>query len=100
MSTETQTAKPPKPEKVPIFIDGTKYQAPAHELTGAQIRALAQPPVGEDRDLWLDIVDELDELINDDQVVQLIDKMRFFTVPRVINPGQLDGSACGAEVLP
>jgi hypothetical protein len=88
MSTEAQIATGPKPDKVPIFIDGTKYQAHAHELTGAQIRALAQPPIGEDRDLWLDIVDELDELITDDQVVELVDKMRFFTVPRVINPGQ------------
>lgn len=103
MSTETQTAKAPKPDKVPIFIDGTKYQAHAHELTGTQIRALAQPPVGEDRDLWLDIVDELDELdelINDDQVVELGDKMRFFTVPRVINPGQPAVQAAGATVYP
>jgi hypothetical protein len=88
MSTETQTARAPKPDKVPIFIDGTKYEAHAQELTGAQIRALARPPIGEDRDLWLDIVDELDELILDDQSVELVDKMRFFTVPRVINPGQ------------
>ncbi|MFL6061629.1 MAG: multiubiquitin domain-containing protein [Marmoricola sp.] len=101
MSTETQTAKAPKPDKVPIFIDGTKYQAHGTELTGSQVRALAQPPIGEDRDLWLDIVDELDELIADDQVVQLVDKMRFFTVPRVINPGQLGrvvGSAHRAGV--
>jgi hypothetical protein len=96
MSTEVETAKAPKPDRVPIFIDGTKYQAHAHQLTGAQIRALAQPPIGEDRDLWLDIVDELDELINDDQVVELVDKMRFFTVPRVINPGQ---SAGGCPVV-
>lgn len=88
MSTETQAAKPPKPEKIPIYIDGTKYQAHAKELTGTQIRALAQPPVGEDRDLWLDIVDELDELVGDDEVINMVDKMRFFTVPRVINPGQ------------
>jgi hypothetical protein len=87
MSIETETAKAAKPEKVAIFIDGTKYHAHAHALTGAQIRAVAQPPVGEDRDLWLDIVDELDEPISDDQVVELVDKMRFFTVPRVINPG-------------
>lgn len=88
MSTETQAAKPPKPEKIPIFIDGMKCQAHAKELTGTQIRALAQPPVGEDRDLWLDIVDELDELVGDDEVIQMVEKMRFFTVPRVINPGQ------------
>ncbi|MFP1155600.1 multiubiquitin domain-containing protein [Mycobacterium sherrisii] len=100
MSTETQPAKPAKPGKVPIFIDGTKYQAHESELTGSQIRSLAQPPIGEDRDLWLDIVDELDELINDNQVVKLVDRMRFFTVPRVINPGQsmIDSGAAGSVV--
>jgi hypothetical protein len=84
MSTETQTAEP---EKIPIFIDGAKYEAHSRELTGAQIRVLAKPPVGEDRDLWLDIVDKLDELIPDDKLVEIEAKMRFFTVPRVINPG-------------
>ena len=88
MSAETQAAKPPKPKKISIFIDGTKYQAHASELTGTQVRALAQPPVGDDRDLWLDIVDELDTLVRDDEVIKMVDKMRFFTVPRVINPGQ------------
>ncbi|WP_322921656.1 multiubiquitin domain-containing protein [Nocardioides renjunii] len=88
MSTETKAAKPPKPEKIPIYIDGTKYQAHANELTGTQVRALAQPPVGEDRDLWLDVVDELDRLVGNDEVIKMVDRMRFFTVPRVINPGQ------------
>ena len=90
MSTETQTTKDPKPGKVPIYIDGTKYHAPARELTGAQVRALATPPVGEDRDLWLDVPDELDELIGDEQIVSLKPNMRFFTVPRVINPGRCE----------
>ncbi|MGH1564562.1 multiubiquitin domain-containing protein [Mumia sp. DW29H23] len=86
MSTENMTKN--KPEKVQIFIDGAKYHATADELTGAQIRALADPPVADDRDLWLDIVDELDELIEEDRVVHLEAKMRFFSVPREINPGQ------------
>ena len=47
------------------------------------------PPVSTDRDLWLDIVDELDKLIEDDEVVVLENNMRFFSVPRVINPGQV-----------
>ena len=90
MSAETQTAKPPKPDNIAIFIDGAKYEAHSHQLTGAQVRALAKPPVGEDRDLWLDIVDKLDELIPDDKVVEIEAKMRFFTVPRVINPGTVN----------
>lgn len=93
MSTETLTKE--KPEKIAIFIDGAKYHAAAKELIGAQIRALATPPIAEDRDLWLDIVDKLDELVEDDQVVHLEAKMRFFSVPREINPGQRDSRDLG-----
>ena len=87
MSIETLTKEKPE-KKIEVFIDGAKYHATAAELTGVQIRALARPPVATDRDLWLDIVDKLDELIEDDQVVHLAAKMRFFSVPREINPGQ------------
>lgn len=88
MALETQKSKDPKPGKVPIYIDGTKYHPEADKLTGTQLRTVPAPPVSEDRDLWLDIVDELDELIENDQIVKLVPNMRFFTVPRIINPGQ------------
>ena len=88
MSLDTQKAKDPKPGKVPIYIDGAKYHSDGGDCTGAQLRALPSPPVSADRDLWLDVVGELDRLIEDDQVVDLEPNMRFFTVPRVINPGQ------------
>ena len=88
MSMETHTAKDPKPGKVPIYIDGMKYHPEGDKLTGTQLRAVTSPSVSSDRDLWLDVLDELDELIQDDQVVDLEPNMRFFTVPRVINPGQ------------
>ena len=45
------------------------------------------PPIGENRDLWLDRDGGLDELIADEETVHLLPEMRFFTVPRVINPG-------------
>lgn len=89
MATQSHAAKDPKPHQVNIYIDGVKYKAPIGELAGAQVRALTKPPVGDDRDLWLDIVDELDELIADDAQVTLEHNMRFFTVPRVINPGSV-----------
>ncbi|TCC38887.1 hypothetical protein [Kribbella speibonae] len=88
-SVETQKAKNPKPGKVPIYIDGTKYHPEGDKLTGTQLRTVPSPPVSSDRDLWLDILDELDQLIEDNQVVYLEPNMRFFTVPRVINPGQV-----------
>lgn len=82
--------------KTPIYIDGTKYHPEGDKLTGAQLRLVPLPPVSADRDLWLDIVDELDKLIEDDEVVVLENNMRFFTVPRVINPGQPTSPKTGA----
>lgn len=81
-------SKDPMPKEVPIFIDGTKYHPTGDKLTGIQLRELPMPPVAADRDLWFDIVDELDQLVEDDEVIDLVLNMRFFTVPRVINPGQ------------
>ena len=88
MSQDTLKAKDSASGKTPIYIDGTKYHPQGDKLTGAQLRLVPSPPVSSDRDLWLDIVDELDKLIEDDEVVALENNMRFFTVPRVINPGQ------------
>ena len=79
--------KPEAPGKVPILIDGAHVLAPRGELTGAQIRQLVTPPIGDDRDLWLDREGNLDDLVDDDEVIALRPQMRFFTVPRIINPG-------------
>jgi len=95
-SLDTQRTKDPKPGKVPIYIDGVKYHPEGDKLTGAQLRLVPSPPVSTDRDLWLDIVDELDQLVEDDQVVDLEPNLRFFTVPRVINPGQNPTQNTGA----
>lgn len=87
--TDTTAAATPvdKPGKVPILIDGTRYEAPHREMTGAQLRQLPRPPIGADRDLWLDVDGGLDRIIGDADIVDLHPQMRFFTVPRVINPG-------------
>ena len=79
--------KPDAPGKVPILIDGKKMLAPKGELDGAAIRQLPSPPIGDDRDLWLDRDGTLDDLVENDEVVKLRPQMRFFTVPRIINPG-------------
>lgn len=80
--------KPDAPGKVPILIDGVKVRAPGGALTGAEIRRLVDPPVGTDRDLWLDRDGTLDDLVEDDERIELRPQMRFFTVPRIINPGR------------
>lgn len=37
---------------VPIIIDDKHYRAPKETMTGAELRRLAQPPIGADRDLF------------------------------------------------
>ncbi len=91
----TPPAKPEAPGKVPILIDGTKVHAPRGALTGAEIRQLVDPLVGPDRDLWLDRDETLDDLVEDDETIELRPQMRFFTVPRIINPGaRHDAASC------
>jgi hypothetical protein len=74
-------------EPISIFIDGHRYLAPKKTMDGRQIRHLVDPPIPQDRDLWLEKQGGLDELIEDATEVRLHPDIRFFTVPRVINPG-------------
>ncbi len=73
---------------VRIFIDKERIRAPQQALTGAEIRELTDPPIGDDRDLWLDVPDALDELVEDQAEIEIRKGLRFFTVSRHINPGQ------------
>lgn len=79
--------RPGAPGKVPILIDGRRVLASRGSHTGAELRQLTDPPIGPDRDLWLDREGALDDLVEDEESVHLRPQMRFFTVPRVINPG-------------
>lgn len=83
----TDSPNPKAGGKLLIRIDGQKVHAPRGSITGTQLRNLTVPPIGLDRDLWRDVDGALDDLVEDDEVVELRPQMRFFTVPKVINPG-------------
>jgi mannose-6-phosphate isomerase class I len=75
-------------KKIVIHIDNSEFKVEATALTGAQIRALPTPAIGQDRDLYLEVPGPGDDqLIADDQRVELKNGMHFFTTPRVITPG-------------
>ena len=57
------------------------------ELTGRQIRELATPPIGADRDLFEIVPGGSDRKIEDGEAVMIRDHLRFFSAPRNINPG-------------
>ena len=81
---------PPKSEFT-IKIDRATYKVHARQLTGSQLRALSNPPIGPDRDLFEVVPGGSDIKILEDDVVTMRDGLRFFTAPAQINPGANEG---------
>lgn len=78
----------PGDHNVPIQIDGKPYKAPTTTKTGAAIRALATPPVGSDRDLFLVVPGPGDDVkVGDADSIELKPGSHFFSAPKTINPG-------------
>lgn len=72
-----------------IKIDRTEFKVKEHFLTGAELRALPNPPIGPDRDLFEVIPGGSDEKIAETQKVKMRDGLRFFSAPAQINPGSI-----------
>ena len=82
------------PTEIPITIDKKPFKAPKATMTGVEIRQLADPAIGPDRDLWhVGRGQEDDTKIADSQPVDLVPGDRFFSAPGAINPGAR-GVAC------
>ena len=79
----------PKDHRViPIFIDDTKYDAPKEQMTGAELRALPQPPIGAEVDLWLEVPGPKDDvLIRSGSTYAVKPGSKYYTAPSTINPG-------------
>jgi hypothetical protein len=73
---------------IPLQIDHKPYKAPNELMTGAEIRALAEPPIGPDRDLFQVIPGPEDDVkVGDHKLVELKPGMHFYSAPKSINPG-------------
>lgn len=78
---------------IPIQIDHKPYKAPKTPMTGAEIRALASPPIGSDQDLFQVVPGPKDDIkVGDQDSIGLEPGMHFYTAPKTINPG----GACSA----
>jgi hypothetical protein len=76
------------PKGIAITIDKRPYKAPKAQMTGAEIRQLADPDIGPERDLWhVGRGQDDDTKIVNDQPVHLVEGDRFFSAPGAINPG-------------
>ena len=65
--------------KITLHIDGKPYKTHTGPTPVAALRALRQPPVPDDKDLWLDIEDEQDQELDPAGSINVTDGMRFFT---------------------
>ncbi len=74
--------------EIPIQIDHKPYKAPKPAMTGSELRALAVPPIGADRDLFRVVAGPGDDvLVGDEDLVELQPGMHFYSAPKTINPG-------------
>lgn len=73
---------------IPIEIDHKPYKAPKTPMTGEELRRLAQPPIGADRDLFRVVPGPGDDVkVQDGDPVDLKPGMHFYSAPKTINPG-------------
>ncbi len=78
---------------VQVHINGRPYRVEGNTISGAQLRALAVPPIGPESDLFVERPGlAQDELIQDGQTVTLEEGMHFFSAPRTITAGATFGS--------
>ncbi len=79
----------PGPERgVKIRIDREDFTVHEEFLTGVQLRALPNPYIGPDRDLFEVVPGGSDKKIELTDRVKMRPGFRFFTAPAQINPGQ------------
>lgn len=91
MSTQRTTKDKPEkhPKHVTIHIDKQKFKVEGESIMAEQLRALPEPDIGADRDLYLETHGHGDDkLIEAGATICLEDGMHFFTAPATISPGR------------
>lgn len=79
-----------KRDGIIIHIDHKQYTAPKTPMNGLELRALAEPDIGTDRDLYQVVPGPADDdLVDDTEEVALKNGMHFYSAPKTINPGGL-----------
>mgnify|MGYP000335999283 CR=1 FL=1 len=75
------------PKQFEIRIDREHFKVTSSFLTGAELRALPDPDIGRDRDLFEVVPGGSDKKIELDTRVEMKNGLRIFTAPAQINPG-------------
>ncbi|WNG41540.1 hypothetical protein F0U61_53565 [Archangium violaceum] len=85
----TPPSNPHSNQTLMVHIDNVPYPAPKSKMTGLELRQLAKPPIGADRDLFQVIPGPADDRkIGNDDFVVIQAGIHFYSAPGTINPGQ------------
>ena len=92
MSNEAAASSSPAAGEDPehmfhIQIDRAHYDVLQPQMTGTDLRNLPPTPIPPERDLFEVVPGHPDRKIEDSDVVEMHDGLRFFTAPATINPG-------------
>ena len=89
--TQRQESGPPDAEhrehRFDITIDRGEYVVTRKLMTGLELRHVPDPPIGPDRDIFEVKTGGSDKKIEDEELVEIKNGMKFITVPAHINPG-------------
>lgn len=70
-----------------IQIDRKHYKVSQAKMTGAELRKVPPTPIPPERDLFVVVPGHPDRKIENDDIVEIHNGLRFFTAPGTINPG-------------
>jgi len=68
---QQQHATPPHENETAIFIDGKTYHIKSNRIVVGELRKLASPPIGKDKDLFHVVPGAGNVLMSDDQVIDI-----------------------------
>ena len=91
MNNPDQSIGVDHPGTFSIQIDREHYKVSQAQMTGAQLRQVPPTPIPANRDLFEVVPGHPDRKIENDDVVEIRDGLRFFTAPGTINPGRSIG---------
>jgi|GEM_PF-1074992 len=67
-----------------VFLDGDPYTVTTGSMSEAEIRALPAPSLAREVQIWIDVVDKMDEPLHPGSYLHVTDGIRFFSrVPQL-----------------
>lgn len=88
MAEAEDRGQPAGEEKIEIRIDRHVFQVAPRPISGAELRQLPIPPIGDDRDLFQIFSGaRADLIVPEDQAIDFENGTDFFSTPRSISAG-------------